>query len=91
MVEKTDQVAVLMIIFGAGYIAVSESLRFYWHAYRPVHCLGLNELEVFDTPKTFRRVPSKRRLGTVSITAWRWWAEADSQVGGNDLHALPSF
>ena len=50
MVESADQVSTLMIIFGAGYIAVFGVFALlYWHAYRRRSMLELNELEVFDT------------------------------------------
>ena len=50
MVESGDQVSSLMIIFGAGYIAVfGVFVLLYWHAFRQRAVLELNELEVFNT------------------------------------------
>ncbi len=52
MVENMGQVSVLMIIFGAGYMAVFGVFALlYLHAYRRREALGLNELEIFDTVK----------------------------------------
>jgi len=68
MVENTDQVAVLMIIFGAGYIAVFGVFAvLYWHAYRRRSLLGLNELEVFDTREDIQESALNVGIGTVSI------------------------
>src|SRR2546423_2271916 len=50
MIETPDQVATLMIIFGAGYVAVFLVFALlYWHAYRKRTQLALNDLEAFDT------------------------------------------
>lgn len=50
MMESNDQMAKLMVIFGAGYVAVfTVFVLLYWHAYRQREKLELNELEVFDT------------------------------------------
>ena len=55
MVESSDQVATLMIIFGAGYIAVFGVFALlYWHAYRKRAQLELNDLEMFDTRTDIR-------------------------------------
>jgi hypothetical protein len=55
MVESADQVAALMIIFGAGYIAVFGVFALlYWRAYRKRKLLDLNDLEVFDTRTDIR-------------------------------------
>src|SRR5260370_18502047 len=52
MVENMGQVSILMIIFGAGYMAVFGVFALlYLHAYRGRETLGLNELEIFDTTK----------------------------------------
>ena len=68
MVENTDQVAVLMIIFGAGYIAVFGVFAvLYWHAYRSRSLLDLNELEVFDTREDVQESALNVGIGTVSI------------------------
>jgi len=69
MVESTDQVAVLMIIFGAGYIAVfGVFVLLYWHAYRRRALLDLNELEVFDTREDIQESALNVGIGIVSIT-----------------------
>src|SRR5436853_5640060 len=50
MVESNDQIARVMLIFGAGYVAVfGVFVLLYWHAYRQRAALELNELEAFDT------------------------------------------
>lgn len=65
MVESADQVAALMIIFGAGYIAVFGVFALlYWHAYRKRQLLELNDLEVFDT-----RTDIRESLLNVAIAA----------------------
>src|ERR1700704_297221 len=52
MVESGAPITSLMIIFGAGYIAVfGVFVLLYRHAYRRRTMLELNELEVFDTRK----------------------------------------
>jgi uncharacterized membrane protein len=49
MLER-DQMGTLMLIFGAGYLAVfAVFVLLYLHAYRKRAALDLNELEVFDT------------------------------------------
>src|ERR1700694_701969 len=69
MFENTDQVAVLMIIFGAGYIAVfGVFVLLYWHAYRCRSLLGLNELEVFDTREDIQESALNVAIGTISIS-----------------------
>ena len=69
MVESADQVAVLMIIFGAGYVAVfGVFVLLYWHAYRRRSLLDLNELEVFDTREDVQESALNVGIGTVSIT-----------------------
>src|SRR5437660_7539931 len=69
MVENSDQVAVLMIIFGAGYVAVfGVFVLLYWHAYRRRSLLGLNELEVFDTREDVQESALNVGIGAVSIT-----------------------
>ncbi len=73
MVENTDQVAVLMIIFGAGYVAVfGVFVLLYWHAYRHRAELELNELEVFDTRADVQESAVNVGIGTVSITMALW-------------------
>jgi hypothetical protein len=68
MVESGDQVSVLMIIFGAGYIAVfGVFVLLYWHAYRSRRALDLNELEVFDTRKDIQESALNVGVGTLSV------------------------
>jgi hypothetical protein len=68
MVESGDQISVLMIIFGAGYIAVfSVFVLLYWHAYRQRGALELNELEVFDTRSDIQESALNVAVGTLSV------------------------
>lgn len=68
MVENTDQVATLMIIFGAGYVAVfGVFVLLFWHAYRRRSFLDLNELEVFDTREDVQESALNVGIGAVSI------------------------
>jgi len=68
MVENADQVAKLMIIFGAGYIAVFGVFALlYWRAYRKRAQLGLNTLEVFDTRTDVRESLLNVGIGVVSV------------------------
>jgi Endosomal/lysosomal potassium channel TMEM175 len=69
MVESADQVANLMIIFGAGYIAVFGVFALlYWHAYRKRSMLELNELEEFDTRTDIRESLMNVGIAAISIT-----------------------
>ena len=68
MVESPNQVASLMIIFGAGFIAVFGVFALlYWHAYRKRKQLELNELEVFDTRADIRESLLNVGIGLVSM------------------------
>ena len=68
MVENADQVAALMIIFGAGYVAVFGVFVFlYWHAYRHRVQLELNQLEVFDTRNDIQESALNVGIGAISI------------------------
>jgi hypothetical protein len=68
MVESGDQVSFLMIIFGAGYIAVFGVFVFlYWHAYRQRGALELNELEVLDTRTDIQESALNVGVGVLSI------------------------
>jgi len=50
MLESESQMATLMLIFGAGYLAVFlVFVALYLHAYRKRGSLELNEIELFDT------------------------------------------
>jgi hypothetical protein len=69
MVENADQVSTLMIIFGAGYIAVfGVFVLLYWHAYRRRSLLELNELEVFDTRTDIWESLLNVGIAAISIT-----------------------
>jgi len=68
MVDSGDQVAVLMIIFGAGYIAVfGVFVLLYGHAYRQRGALELNELEVLDTRSDIQESALNVGVGTLSV------------------------
>jgi len=68
MIDSADQMAVLMIIFGAGYIAVfGVFVLLYWHAYRRRSLLELNDLEVFDTRVDIQESALNVAIGTISI------------------------
>ena len=68
MIETPDQVATLMIIFGAGYLAVFAVFALlYWHAYRKRAQLDLNELEVFDTRADIRESLLNVAIAAVSL------------------------
>ena len=68
MVESADQVGSLMVIFGAGYVAVFAVFALlYWHAYRKRALLELNELEVFDTRTDIRESLLNVGIAVVSL------------------------
>jgi hypothetical protein len=68
MVDSGEQITTLMIIFGAGYIAVfGVFVLLYWHAYRRRVMLELNELEVFDTRKDIQESGLNVGVGTLSV------------------------
>ena len=68
MIENSGQVATLMIIFGAGYIAVfSVFALLYWHAYRKRAQLELNDLETFDTRADIRESLLNVSIAVVSV------------------------
>ncbi len=78
MVESTDQIATLMIIFGAGYVAVfGVFVLLYWHAYRCGATLELNELETFDTRVDIQESALNVGIGSVSV--------AIAAIGGGRL------
>src|ERR1051325_5615275 len=69
MLDNTDQVATLMVIFGLGYVAVFAVFALlYWHAYRKRNQLDLNELEIFDTRTDIRESLLNVAIGVVSIS-----------------------
>jgi uncharacterized membrane protein len=69
MIDNSDQVATLMIIFGVGYVAVFGVFALlYWHAYRHRASLDLNELEIFDTRADIRESLLNVAIGLTSVT-----------------------
>jgi hypothetical protein len=68
MVDSNEQVSTLMIIFGAGYVAIfSVFVLLYWHAYRKRHELDLNALEIFDTRVDIQESFLNVGIGSLSI------------------------
>ncbi len=68
MVDNNEQVSTLMIIFGAGYIAIfGVFVLLYWHAYRKRSELDLNELEVFDTRVDIQESFLNVGIGSLSV------------------------
>ena len=68
MVDSAKQVSTLMIIFGAGYIAVfGVFVLLYFHAYRKRFELDLNELEIFDTRKDIQEGFVNVGIGSLSV------------------------
>jgi hypothetical protein len=68
MVENSDQVATLMLIFGLGYVAVfGLFVLLFLHAYRNRNKLELNELEVFDTRTDIQESALNAGIGCVSL------------------------
>jgi low temperature requirement protein LtrA len=68
MIENNEQVAKLMMIFGAGYVAVFGVFALlYWHAYRQRADLDLNELETFDTLGDVHESLINMTIGLISI------------------------
>jgi hypothetical protein len=68
MVENSDQIATLMIIFGAGYMAVfGVFVLLYWHAYHRRAMLELNQLEAFDTRADIQESVLNVGIAAVSV------------------------
>jgi hypothetical protein len=68
MIETPEQMATLMVIFGAGYLAVfGVFVLLYWHAYRKRHELELDQLEVFDTCSSIRECGLNCGIALTSI------------------------
>ncbi|MDX6497177.1 MAG: hypothetical protein QOG23_437 [Blastocatellia bacterium] len=68
MIDSAKQVSTLMIIFGAGYIAVfGVFVLLYFHAYRKRFELDLNELEIFDTRKDIQESFVNVGIGSLSV------------------------
>ncbi len=84
MITSSDQMAKLMRIFGAGYIAVfGVFVLLYWHAYRKRDDLDLNELEIFDTRVDIQESALNVGIGTLSILV--------AAFGGGRLSAFAGF
>ncbi|HXD33397.1 MAG TPA: TMEM175 family protein [Pyrinomonadaceae bacterium] len=67
MVEGKEMVT-LMLIFGAGYVAVfAVFFLLYLHAYRKRRQLELNDLEVFDTRDSMQESLLNCAVGSLSI------------------------
>jgi hypothetical protein len=63
-----DQMGTLMLIFGAGYLAVfSVFVLLYWHAYRKRLELELNALESFDTRNSIQECAINCAIAVISI------------------------
>jgi hypothetical protein len=68
MIENGDQMGRLMLIFGAGYVAVfGVFVLLYWHAYRKRRELELNEIEDFDTRVDIQESALNVAIGTLSM------------------------
>ena len=84
MIESNDQMARLMMIFGAGYVAVfGVFVLLYWHAYRQRAAIDLNELESFDTLVDVQECALNVAIGSLSI--------AVAAIGGGNFGALAGF
>jgi uncharacterized membrane protein len=69
MIETPEQMTQLMVIFGAGYLAVfGVFVLLYWHAYRKRHELELDSLEVFDTCSSIRESALNCGIALTSIS-----------------------
>jgi hypothetical protein len=68
MIDNADQMSKLMLIFGAGYVAVfGVFVLLYWHAYRKRALLDLDELEIFDTRTDIQESSLNVGIGTLSM------------------------
>ena len=84
MIESNDQMARLMMIFGAGYVAVfGVFVLLYWHAYRQRAAIDLNELESFDTLVDVQECALNVAIGSLSI--------AVAAFGGGNFGAFAGF
>ena len=67
MIEM-DQMGTLMLIFGAGYLAVfGVFVLLYWHAYRKRADLELNKLELFDTRNSIQESALNCGIALISM------------------------
>jgi Endosomal/lysosomal potassium channel TMEM175 len=84
MIDNADQMSKLMLIFGAGYVAVfGVFVLLYWHAYRQRAMLDLNELEVFDTREDIQESSLCVGIGTISMGV--------AALGGGRLASLAGW
>ena len=68
MVEG-NQMSSLMLIFGAGYVAVfAVFILLYFHAYRKRRALELTEIEIFDTRNSMQESALNCAIGLLSMT-----------------------
>ena len=68
MIDTMDQMAKLMLIFGAGYLAVfTVFVLLYLHAYRKRGELELNQLEIFDTRNSIQESALNCAIAILSI------------------------
>ena len=68
MIETSNQMASLMMIFSLGYLAVfGVFVLLFWHAYRKREALGLNELERFDTRESIQEGALNCGIAVVSL------------------------
>jgi len=68
MIDTMDQMAKLMLIFGAGYLAVfTVFVLLYLHAYRKREELELNQLEIFDTRCSIQECALNCAIAILSI------------------------
>lgn len=82
MIEP-NQVATLMIIYGAGYLAVNFLFAlFYYRAYTRRHDLELNALETFDTRASLRVYLMNGGVALLSILIAALGGEAFSSLAG---------
>jgi uncharacterized membrane protein len=81
---ETNQGALLFVIYGVGYIAISLVFALmYYHAYRQREQLELTELEVLDTLTSMRALLLDCGVGALSI--------AIALIGGEGYTALAGF
>ena len=68
MVEG-NQMSSLMLIFGAGYVAVfAVFILLYFHAYRKRRALELTQVEIFDTRNSMQESALNCAIGLLSMT-----------------------
>jgi hypothetical protein len=84
MIENNDQMGKLMLIFGAGYVAVfGVFVLLYWHAYRQRAALELSELESFDTRVDVQECALNVAVGVLSMSL--------AAFGGSHLGMFAGF